>query len=378
MKILIMGDLPLNRLEGLSNLADGSGNSTWLESLFPHFGALPGCELHWLVMSKSVSQYEAIPHSGQTLHIIPRWKKSVSMLTFYKREISCIKRVVDTIGPDIIHAWGSEDVYGLAGGRMHRPAIFTLQGCLNDYLNKMGGSLLFRIQCQYEKVAVRSYDFSTAETPMAMNQLLKLKPEISHKIVDYGVNELFHRSQWDPDIHPTLFFAGAINERKGIRDLVHAFTKIKKTDARLRIAGAGPLLESLKLVDDPRIHWLGKLDNASICRELENCWAFIMPTYADTGPTAVKEARVVGCPVITTHGAGAKCYIDDGKNGYVVEPGCIQSLSHTMEKIMECRATAISMGKHHHTQTSEMLHPSKTVRDFHEIYLKARELQRTA
>ena len=370
MKLLIMGDLPLNRLEGLSHFANGSGNSTWLESLFPHFGSMPDCDVHWLVLSKSVNRYRVIPHSGQTLHVLPRWKKSVSMLTLYAQEISLIRRTVHKIAPDIIHAWGSEDVYGLAGSRMHRPAVFTLQGCLNDYLKKTGGKFLFRIQARYEKMAVSSYDYGTAESPLALNQLLSLNSTISHKVVDYGVNECFHRAKWDPDRSPTLFFAGAINERKGIRDLIQAFSMVNNPDVKLRIAGAGPLYNILKSVSDSRIHWLGKISGTDICRELERCWAFVMPTHADTGPTAVKEARVVGCPVITTHDAGAKCYIESGKNGYIVEAKRLELLAESMEKITASRKTTISMGNHNHAQTAEALHPSETIRKFNEIYLK--------
>tara|TARA_B110000908_G_scaffold162473_1_gene207983 strand:- start:13237 stop:14403 length:1167 start_codon:yes stop_codon:yes gene_type:complete len=368
LRVLIMGDLPLCKFDGLSRFSEGSGNSTWLESLFPFFGKDSKIDVHWLVLSKSAQKYTSFDYSNQTIHVLPRWKKLISMLTRYYSEIRQIKKVVNQIDPDIIHSWGSEDVYTLATAGINKPKLFTLQGCLNDYLAKLGGSFLFRLQTSFEIPSVKCFRFGTAETPMAEEQLLSLNPKLKTTIIDYGVHTRFHDTVWNPSQKPTLFYAGSICQRKGVRDMIDAFSKMKSADVELRIAGEGELKQELMENSPTGVRWLGMLSNEQVRAELASCWAFIMPTYADTGPTAVKEARVVGCPVITTQQAGAKCYIECGKNGFVIESGDTEALVDSMKQVCRSKELTVQMGNYNRKAIKEELHPANTVDKFFRLY----------
>lgn len=368
MRVLILANLPIWKFPGLSHYSADGGNSTWLESLFPYFGKQSELDVHWLVMSKDITKPEKLTLEGQTIHLLPRWKKSFSMISRYKLEIRRIRIAVKQINPDVLHAWGSEDVYGISGAAVQKPKCFTLQGCLNDYLRKMGGPFLFRLQTALEIPTICQYTHATAETPLAEEQLLELNPALKTRIIDYGVHTRFHETIWNPNDRPLLFFAGSINGRKGVPELIEAYRRMNRPDIELRIAGNGELTSELKRTSPEGVVWLGNVKNDVIMQELSKCWAFVMPTHADTGPTAVKEARVVGCPVITTHQAGAKCYIDHGHNGYLLNAGDVDSLSAAMINICTSRDIVISMGKHKHEETKESLHPSRSVSLFSRLY----------
>ena len=67
---------------------------------------------------------------------------------------------------------------------------------------------------------------------------------------------------------------------------------------------------------------------------MEKAWCLVLPTRADTSPNVVKEARVMGLPVITTPYGGQSDYIEDGRNGYLVEPDDIAALSDRIHHLL--------------------------------------------
>ena len=66
-----------------------------------------------------------------------------------------------------------------------------------------------------------------------------------------------------------------------------------------------------------------------------------MPTYSDTGPTVIKEARVVGLPIVTTTGAGAACYVKEGESGFVTAPGDRDALAAGVTVTLETWAEMV-------------------------------------
>jgi glycosyltransferase involved in cell wall biosynthesis len=56
----------------------------------------------------------------------------------------------------------------------------------------------------------------------------------------------------------------------------------------------------------------------------------------------VKESRVIGLPVITTRCGGQSDYIEDGRNGFMVEPRDVATLTDRLHRLLSnaeyCRA----------------------------------------
>ena len=108
--------------------------------------------------------------------------------------------------------------------------------------------------------------------------------------------------------------------RKGIREAVRAFGHPDLRDTELHVLGDvdSPFVRALKAEATPNIRWLGRQGTTEIAEALARAWCLVLPTYADTSPNVVKEARVVGLPVVTTHAGGQSDYVRDGVDGFVV------------------------------------------------------------
>jgi glycosyltransferase involved in cell wall biosynthesis len=371
-RVAIIAGVPLWTLPGLEHLRHNRHYATWLEPLIPEFHAVAeeqGLDLHWITMCKETRediQYEAY---GQTFHILSRGSTALQMVTGYATEILRIRKVLRGIHPDIIHAWGSEDVAGLAGafsGYQHR--IFTLQGCLTEYLRLLGGSALFRIQTMYEKPTVARYRKATAESPGAAELLRALNPSLDITLVDYGVNPAFFDANWKPAALPEVLFLGSIGKRKGIADLIEVAKRPELSHIRFKIAGEGELRAQLEAHSPVNVEWLGKLDRPAVIRHMESAWALVVPTYSDTGPTVIKEARVVGLPIITTTAAGASSYVTDSGCGLVGEPGDQTFLVSSLLSVCVSREEVIDMGRKDWEEQRAQLHPRATANNFAALY----------
>lgn len=372
-KIAILADVPLGNLAQLRGCGCIThGNATWLESLVPAFDGNSNLDIHWVTMTKDLRYPTCQRAYGQTFHLLPRKKKLFSMLTAYKFESARIQRVVNQIEPDLVHAWGVEDVYGITGARLkNEPKLFSLQGCMSACL-AADKSLpwLFRLQASLEHKTVMSYKTATGESCIAMQHLEQLNPQLGVSKVDYGVSSDFHQATWCPDKLPSVIFAGSITSAKGIHDLIDVFSDDTTKEISLKIAGEGEMRDVLEKKSPSNVKWLGKLSRRALIAEMSKSWALVMPTYADTGPSIVKEARVLGMPVITTVSAGASTYIEQSKSGYVISPGDLRSLSDAIQAICSSRQTCIQMGQCNHAEIREELHSSTTAERFSQLYLK--------
>ena len=219
---------------------------------------------------------------------------------------------------------------------------------------------------------MRKFRYATAETPAARELLLKLHQALDVRLVDYGVHSDFFEATWKPSAKPTVLFVGSVVERKGIRDLIRSAADASLSHVTFKIAGDGAMREGLQSASPANVEWLGTCSRAEVVTHMSQAWALVVPTHADTGPTVVKEARVVGLPVVTTTRAGASCYIDDSGAGHVIEPSATDSIKEAITDICGSMDYCVAMGKRSWSQQRKELHANTTVRNFATLY---REIQ---
>ena len=101
---------------------------------------------------------------------------------------------------------------------------------------------------------------------------------------------------------------------------------------------------------------------------MSKAWCLVLPTRADTSPNVVKEARVIGLPVITTRNGGQASYVRDGEDGYFVECGNIKGLVEKLRIVLGSLATAEKLGKLGRHKYREIFHSKQTASRFCAIY----------
>jgi len=111
----------------------------------------------------------------------------------------------------------------------------------------------------------------------------------------------FARAEPWPTDRPTVFFLGRHESRKGLGVLLAAVEHLPG-DCTVWVAGHGPQTKELMaLHTDPRIEWLGRIDDAERDRRLAAATVFCAPSLrGESFGVILLEAMAAGTPVVAS------------------------------------------------------------------------------
>ncbi len=102
----------------------------------------------------------------------------------------------------------------------------------------------------------------------------------------------------------------------------------------LRIAGSGPMEESLKKISARNVEFIGYADKAKLYTERSQAVALVVPTLMyENSPLVVLEALSQGLPVIASRIGGLPELIEHNVSGYLVKPGDAGELAAAISRI---------------------------------------------
>lgn len=370
-RIAILADMPRNALGGLSNGRGAGHAATWLPQLADAFAQATDLEIIWLTLDAAANEVECVQQSNQWFIRVPACKMTFDILTGHRISGARLTRILRTLDPDLVHAWGTERSYPSVLKLRHIPSILSMQGILTEYQQRgtLPSGWRWRLQAGYEKSWVAAASVVTTESEWGRQHIHKFCPTADVRIVEYGAHPSFYDVQWNPDpAKPIAFFCGSIDSRKGVDLLAEAMQLPGAQNWECWLAGAGPMTAELAALNLPNLKLLGNLNWARMRECLAQAWCLVLPTRADTSPNAVKEARVVGLPVITSSHGGQVGYIIDGCNGFIVEPLAAGSLRKALDTLLGDFELALQMGHSRLDEDRNYLHSSRTAEDFLEIY----------
>lgn len=135
-----------------------------------------------------------------------------------------------------------------------------------------------------------------------------------------------------------ILFAGFPFKRKGVDILIEAFKEIapKYPDWKLKILGWFPDTSALyKAIDNhpqiyhhPPVHGYEMPDHIGVCSIL------VLPSRSEGMGRVLVEAMAAGKPRIGSNIEGIPKVINDGVDGYLVEPGDVHDLATKLENLM--------------------------------------------
>ena len=120
----------------------------------------------------------------------------------------------------------------------------------------------------------------------------------------------------------TIGFAGRLETRKGLLDLMKAWAIIAEAvpKAHLVIVGEGPDEAEAKSIagPSPRIHWLGyRTDVPAILHALDIA---VVPSHWEGFGMIAAEAMLAGVPVVAARASSLPEIVEDGVHGRLVPP----------------------------------------------------------
>ena len=141
-------------------------------------------------------------------------------------------------------------------------------------------------------------------------------------VVPYGVDlERFHPAPTPPhNAKLEILFVGRINQRKGIKYLVEALRGLDSDQVHLTICG--------RVVDDlaifkpfaDRITIRPSVSSADLIAAYQAADLFVFPSVAEGFAQVLLESLACGLPILSTTHTAAPDLIEDGVQGFIIEP----------------------------------------------------------
>ncbi len=155
-------------------------------------------------------------------------------------------------------------------------------------------------------------------------------------LIPYGFPEVYKNRKYENIANRKLklLFVGGLSQLKGIANLFEAVNylgeRVKLTIVgRKVVQGCIPLERELK-----KHNWIPSLPHDQILSLMRSQDVFVFPSLFEGYGLVIAEAMSQGTPVITTTRTCGADFIEDGKNGWLVDPGDTQGLIEKLEQIL--------------------------------------------
>ena len=207
-----------------------------------------------------------------------------------------------------------------------------------------------------------------------------LAPELWDRIriIPHGIKgDIFHpgeRNYDDPSIRIT--FLGFVAENKGADILPSILSRVvcEYPNFRCTVIGYGPLLEDIarsfsnRGVAD-RCFFTGALDSRAVSEILRNTDIFLLPTRIEGFGISIVEAMMSGAvPIVSRLNGVTDNIVEDGRNGFLVEPDDVQGFAHAIVYLACQRGGLKSMSKAAHATAIDKFSSARMISSYESLF----------
>ena len=163
---------------------------------------------------------------------------------------------------------------------------------------------------------------------------------------------------------------GELNKNKNHEVVIRAIAKIDNPDIHYIVCGEGQLKGYLRDLSEElgiknRVHLLGfRNDIPEICKIAD---LFAFPSYREGLSVALMEAMANGLPAVCSNIRGNSDLIEDGKGGYLVEPGDVEGFTKCIKGLIEDSRLRSEFGDFNHKKI-EHYSIENVLKEMEEIY----------
>lgn len=132
-----------------------------------------------------------------------------------------------------------------------------------------------------------------------------------------------------------FLYVGRLVAIKNVETLIKAYAKLNQSNTVLVIVGDGPeksRLEQIVLELNANAIFTGKLEGDELYVWYNIANTFVLPSILEPFGAVTNEALLAGCNCLVSCKAGSQCLVEDGQNGYVIDPIKQEDIADKLEK----------------------------------------------
>ena len=128
-----------------------------------------------------------------------------------------------------------------------------------------------------------------------------------------------------------FLYVGRLSKVKNLEMLIKVFNDLPSFS--LTLIGDGEEKEYLKKISDSNIIFKDPIENKKLKDEFLSNDIFILPSISEPWGLVVEEALYFGLPVIVSENCGSSELVENGKNGFIINPFDKESIREIILKI---------------------------------------------
>jgi glycosyltransferase involved in cell wall biosynthesis len=358
-KVAWLAPYPIGNLQNavFSRSVVKQGSGTWLQNLALELVKHDSIELHIICEAGNIPFSQSFSEDRIQFHLIR------NTVPFLKRgyphylplqEILCysinsfrIKKVLDKIKPDIVHAHGTENSYAISALRCKYANIISIQGVLRE-ISKHNPTIRLKLKTYFESLVVRRGKNFICRTNLDSALVSTLNPDGTIFTIYEAMNPVFFKKDWKVNDDCSILFVGSIQERKGIMVLLESLLYVKKSfeNVRLYVVGSGVQQNYTSQLKDfckregleGNVFFSGFLTSEEIAEYHLKSQVLVCPSFIENSPNCIAEAMVTGLPVVASNVGGIPSMINDGHTGYLCEADDPLALAGTLSYLLANRS----------------------------------------
>ncbi|MCD6218844.1 glycosyltransferase family 4 protein [Candidatus Calescamantes bacterium] len=370
MKILILGEYPLQ--EDKSSI----GPESTLSVLIRKLGEFKELKIVVGTMRKGLKKEEKVKQGNISIHYLsfPRPK----ILTNLARGVPKLKNFIKEISPDIVHTQGGVK-YPLSASLTPYPWVHTIHGITFREANYWRGGRKFQsfLFPTLEKIALKKCKHIISICEYVEKEYSFLENTMFHRIPN-PIHESFFSLPDKKNTNTRILFLGSISTRKDPLCLLQAIVLLKKSFPGIEVHLVGNIKEpnyyrKLERFSSQHnlatmVKFAGWKDRGEVMKELEESAVIVLPSRQETLPMSIAESMAAGKPVICTRVGGIPEMVEDGKTGFLIEPGDWHGLAEKISLLLKEGNLRREMGKRARQKAETLYHPEVIARKTLEVY----------
>lgn len=293
----------------------------------------------------------------------------------YLKTVNLIKKIIKEFKPDIVHAHYASS-YGLLGvlSGFH-PLVISVWG--SDVYKFPNKNFLTKLLLKYN---FKKADYILS-TSYAMKQEIQKYTKKDILITPFGIDlnvfKPINLKQHNEKKDIVIGIIKSLEPVYGIEFLIKAFAilRIKHPNSSLKllIVGDGSLRKRLEelvieLQIKEEVYFTGRISYDEIYKYHNMLDIAVYPSQSESFGVAVIESGACEKPVVVSNVGGLPEVVENGKTGFVVEYGDINSIVNALEKLILNKSLCYEMGRNARERIKKLYDWKDSVKCMIKIY----------
>jgi len=319
--------------------------------------------------------------------IVPISKPSPRQINPSNKNVKRITDIIKYYNPDLIHVWGTENIWGLIILRtfLNKPTLLEMQGLKGSIARVFDGGLrpreklaciglkeilkhstIFQEQRRFDQwkfkdeEIIRGNRWITVQTEWVKAQVQAINNQCEIFKNDLLLRDDFYNADpWKDPRNTTIFCSAAYPAPyKGLHVAIRAISILREQfpNVQLRIAGdlqkhgirqdgyIGWLNREVKRLHlDDHITWLGALTAAQIINEIQRASVMVLPSFIENCSNLMQEGMFLGIPLVVSYVGGLPSLAQDEETALFFPGGDETMCAHQIKRLLVDKLLALHL-----------------------------------